>query len=296
VTGGFDTVFPAPAKINRFLHITRRRADGYHELQTVFQFLGLQDDLRFAPLRPGRFEMRAEGALAGDDNLCVRAARMLAGFTGRGFGVRIGLTKRIPVGGGLGGGSSDAATTLVALNHLFDLGLAPDELARQGLRLGADVPVFVHGRAAWAEGVGECLVPVEPDTPWTLLIDPGVSVSTATMFRSDELTRDCPPERIAASGYESLRNVFEPLVRRDHPAVDAALAWLESSGVAARLSGTGGCLFGLFANEAAARAAQAAQPEPWRSWVLRLGNRSPLCDWHTRLGPEAGATEVSEGK
>jgi 4-diphosphocytidyl-2-C-methyl-D-erythritol kinase len=116
------------------------------------------------------------------------------------------------------------------------------------------------------------------------------------MFRSGELTRDCPPERIAASGYESLRNVFEPLVRRDHPAVDAALAWLASSGAAARLSGTGGCVFGLFASEAAARAAQAEQPAPWRSWVLRLGNRSPLCHWHTTSGLEAGAGEVSEGK
>lgn len=296
MTGGFDTVFPAPAKINRFLHITGRRADGYHELQTVFQFLGLQDDLCFAPLQRGRIEMHAEGALAGEDNLCVQAARMLSGFTGRGFGVRIGLTKRIPVGGGLGGGSSDAATTLVALNHLFGLGLAPDELARQGLRLGADVPVFVRGHAAWAEGVGEWLVPVEPDTPWTLLIDPGVSVSTAAMFRSDELTRDCPPERIAASGYESLHNVFEPLVRRAHSEVDAALAWLASSGASARLSGTGGCVFGLFPSEAAARAAQAAQPEPWRTWVLRLENRSPLCDWHAKSGPEAGAGEVSEGK
>jgi 4-diphosphocytidyl-2-C-methyl-D-erythritol kinase len=296
VTGGFDTVFPAPAKINRFLQITGRRADGYHELQTVFQFLGLQDDLRFTPLPPGRFEVHAEAMLAGDDNLCVRAARMLSEFTGREFGVGIKLTKRIPVGGGLGGGSSDAATTLVALNHLFDLGLTLDELAEQGLRLGADVPVFVRGRAAWAEGVGERLVPVASDTPWTLLVDPGVSVSTAAMFRSDELTRDCPPERIAASGYESLRNVFEPLVRREHPEVDAALAWLESSGALARLSGTGGCLFGLFPSEAAARVAQAAQPEPWRSWVLRLGNRSPLCDWHATPGPEVGASEVSEGK
>lgn len=295
MTGGFDTIFPAPAKINRFLHITGRRADGYHELQTVFQFLGLHDDLRFSPLPPSRFEMHAEGLLAGDDNLCMRAARMLSGLTGREFGVRIELTKRIPVGGGLGGGSSDAATTLVALNHLFDLGLGPDELAEQGLRLGADVPVFVFGRAAWAEGVGERFVPVDPDTPWTLLIDPGVSVSTASMFRSDELTRDSTPERIAPSGYESLGNVFEPLVRREHPEVDAALAWLESSGATARLSGTGGCLFGLFPDEGAARAAQAAQPGPWRSWVLRLENGSPLCQWHAIAGPGAGAREVSKG-
>jgi 4-diphosphocytidyl-2-C-methyl-D-erythritol kinase len=284
VSSGFGTVFPAPAKINRFLHITGRRPDGYHELQTVFQFLDLHDALRFEPLPPGRVEMRAGDALAGDDNLCLRAARLLFRFARRDLGVAITLTKRIPVGGGLGGGSSDAATTLVALNHLFGLGLGVPRLAELGLQLGADVPVFVRGHAAWAEGVGERLVPIEPDTPWALLIDPGVAVSTAAMFGSPELTRDCPPERIAASGYGSLRNVFEPLVRRAHPAVDAALRWLEALGVAARLSGTGGCLFGLFPDEASARAAQGAQPEPWRSWVVQLSNRSPLCRWHDLPG------------
>lgn len=279
---GFDTRFPAPAKINRFLHITGRRADGYHELQTVFQFLGLADRLWFEPLAAGRFELAAGEAIDGEDNLCVRAARALATAAGVPFGVRIHLDKRIPVGGGLGGGSSDAATTLVALNHLFGLGLPVASLADLGLRLGADVPVFVRGRAAWAEGVGDRLTPVEPDTPWVLLIDPGVSVSTATMFGAGELTRDCPTERITNSDYGSLRNVFEPLVRRRYPAVDAALGWLEASGIPARLSGTGGCLFGLFADESAARAAQQAQPQSWRSWVGRLQNRSPLCDWHAR--------------
>jgi 4-diphosphocytidyl-2-C-methyl-D-erythritol kinase len=284
VSGGFGTVFPAPAKINRFLHITGRRPDGYHDLQTVFQFLDLHDELRFEPLEPGRVEMRDGVALPGGDNLCLRAARLLSRLTGRDLGVAVTLTKRIPVGGGLGGGSSDAATTLVALNHLFGLGLGVPRLAELGLQLGADVPVFVHGHAAWAEGVGERLIPVEPDTPWALLIDPGVAVSTAAMFRSPELTRDCPPERIAASGYGSLRNVFEPLVRRAHPRVDAALRWLEVLGVPARLSGTGGCLFGLFPDEDTARAARDAQPEPWRSWVVRLSNRSPLCRWHDQPG------------
>ena len=279
----FSTRFPAPAKVNRFLHITGRRPDGYHELQTVFQFVDLLDWLRFAPLPPGRFELDAGSPLASDDNLCLRAARLLAAHAGRPFGVRIELTKNIPVGGGLGGGSSDAATTLVALNHLFGLDLPLPTLAELGLRLGADVPVFVQGHAAWAEGVGDRLLPVEPDTPWVLLIDPGVSVSTATMFGAHELTRDCPPERITVSGYGSLINVFEPLVRRQFPAVDAALGWLEASGIPARLSGTGGCLFGLFADESGAVAAQQAQPLPWRSWVCRLHNRSPLCDWHGRL-------------
>jgi len=284
VSDRFDTVFPAPAKINRFLHITGRRADGYHDLQTVFQFVDLQDALVFRRRPPGYFELSPQIPGTGSDNLCLRAARLLASVTAVSFGVSIELTKRIPIGGGLGGGSSDAATTLVALNHLFCLGLDVADLAALGLRLGADVPVFVRGHAAWAEGVGERLVPVTPDTPWILLIDPGVTVSTAAMFDAGELTRDCPPERIADSGYEMHRNVFEPLVRERHPPVDAALGWLDGLGVQARLSGTGGCLFGLFRDEALAREAQASQPHPWRSWVTRLRNRSPLSAW---LAPRA---------
>lgn len=282
MTDRFATRFPAPAKVNRFLHVTGRRADGYHELQTVFQFVDLMDSLRFTPLPAGRFELVAEPSLARDDNLCLRAARLLDSAVGPGLGIRIELTKRIPTGGGLGGGSSDAATTLVALNYLFGLGLQPGGLADLGLQLGADVPVFVHGHAAWAEGVGERLVSVEPDTPWLLLVDPGVAVSTAEMFAADELTRDCPPERITHSGYRALRNVFEAPVRRRYAPVDAAMAWLEESGVPARLSGTGGCLFGLCADEATAVALQGSQPQPWRSWVVRLRNRSPLCAWLAR--------------
>ncbi|AGA34315.1 4-diphosphocytidyl-2-C-methyl-D-erythritol kinase [Thioalkalivibrio nitratireducens DSM 14787] len=286
----FATVFPAPAKINRFLQITGRRPDGYHELQTVFQFVGLQDELRFSPLPGGVFELDAPAELQAADNLCLQAARIVSGASGRDFGVRIELTKRIPVGGGLGGGSSDAATTLVALNHLFGLGLELGELVELALKLGADVPVFVHGRAAWAEGVGDRLVPVEPETPWALLIDPGVAVSTATMFRSGELTRDCPAERIAHSGYAALKNVFEPLARRSHPRIDAALHWLEGLGVEARLSGTGGCLFGLFATEAEAQQARSQQPDAWRSWVVRLCNRSPLCAWHPGVAQDGAVS------
>lgn len=282
----FSTVFPAPAKINRFLHITGRRADGYHELQTVFQFVDLQDDLVFRPRPPGHFELSADMPVAEADNLCLRAARLLASVSPVPFGVSVELNKRIPVGGGLGGGSSDAATTLVALNHLFGLGLDVSGLAALGLRLGADVPIFVHGRAAWAEGVGERLVQVLPDTPWILLIDPGVTVSTGAMFQAGELTRDCPPEKIAHSGYAAHRNVFESMVRDRHPPVDEALGWLHRLGAEARLSGTGGCLFGLFRDEASAREAQVSQPRPWRSWVTRLRNRSPLSAW---LQPEAEA-------
>ncbi|WP_018873956.1 4-(cytidine 5'-diphospho)-2-C-methyl-D-erythritol kinase [Thioalkalivibrio sp. ALJ16] len=277
--GGFDSVFPAPAKINRFLHITARRTDGYHELQTVFQFLGLADRLRFEPLPAGRYEM-AGTAIDGSDNLCLRAARSLAAATGRAFGVRIHLDKRIPIGGGLGGGSSDAATTLVALNHLYELGCTVDRLAALGLELGADVPVFVAGHAAWAEGVGERLVPVDPEQGWVLLIDPGVRVATGAMFGAAELTRDCPTETIS-SEFDAGRfgNVFEPVVRARYPEVDRALTWLASETPCACLSGSGGCVFGMFPDQAAAHRAQSRQPEAWASWVTPLLNVSPLQVW-----------------
>lgn len=277
--GGFGMPFPAPAKINRFLHVTGRRADGYHELQTVFQFLGLADSLRFDPLPAGRFEMAGE-AIDGADNLCLRAARRLVEVADKPFGVRIHLDKRIPVGGGLGGGSSDAATTLVALNYLFDLGCPVERLAAIGLELGADVPVFVAGHAAWAEGVGERLAPVAPDTGWILLIDPGVSVATGAMFGCAELTRDCATETISSAiDAERFVNVFEPVVRARYPEVDHALAWLADQSPRAHLSGSGGCVFGMFPDEGAARAAQSAQPAPWKSWVTTLQNTSPLQAW-----------------
>ncbi|WP_026301000.1 MULTISPECIES: 4-(cytidine 5'-diphospho)-2-C-methyl-D-erythritol kinase [unclassified Thioalkalivibrio] len=291
MSGDFDVAFPAPAKINRFLHITGRRPDGYHELQSVFQFVGLADSLRFESLEQGRFEMSTEG-VDGDNNLCLRAARALADAAGSPFGVRVHLDKCIPIGGGLGGGSSDAATTLVALNHLFDLGLSEDKLAAIGLGLGADVPVFVRGRAAWAEGVGDRLVPVEPDLAWLLLLDPGVSVATGPMFGAAELTRDCPAETISPEiDAARFRNVFEPLVRRQYPAIGEALDWMGGQTERVRLSGTGGCIFGMFPNEAAARQAQAAQPRPWRSWVTPLANVSPLRQWLPR---SAAADEGAE--
>ncbi|WP_018860749.1 MULTISPECIES: 4-(cytidine 5'-diphospho)-2-C-methyl-D-erythritol kinase [unclassified Thioalkalivibrio] len=282
MSGPFDAAFPAPAKINRFLHVTGRRADGYHELQTVFQFVGLADSLRFEPLERGRIEMAA-GAVDGADNLCLRAARALADASGAPLGVRVHLDKRIPIGGGLGGGSSDAATTLVALNHLFGLGLSEDDLATLGLDLGADVPVFVRGRAAWAEGVGDRLVSVEPDLAWLLLVDPGVSVATAAMFGAAELTRDCPAETISPEiDAARFRNVFEPLVRRQYPSIGEALDWMGGQTKRARLSGTGGCIFGMFPSESAARQAQSAQPVSWQSWVTPLTNVSPLRQWLPR--------------
>jgi len=281
----FETVFPAPAKINRFLHIVGQRPDGYHDLQTVFQFLGLADALRFEPLPAGHFEM-AGTAVDDVDNLCLRAARRLFDSGAGSFGARIVLDKRIPTGGGLGGGSSDAATTLIALNRLFGLGCSVDTLAGLGLELGADVPVFVAGHAAWAEGVGERLVPVAPDTGWALLIDPGVSVATGAMFRSPQLTRNCRTETIS-SDIDSGRfgNVFEPVVRARYPEVDRVLSWLSGQTQRARLSGSGGCVFGIFPDRLAAQRARRAQPAPWQSWVTPIVNTSSLQAWKPQVIP-----------
>lgn len=281
----FETVFPAPAKINRFLHIVGQRPDGYHDLQTVFQFLGLADTLRFEPLPAGHFEM-AGTAIDDAENLCLRAARRLYASGVGSFGARIHLAKRIPAGGGLGGGSSDAATTLIALNHLFGLGCSVGMLARLGLDLGADVPVFVAGYAAWAEGVGERLVPVAPDTGWALLIDPGVSVATGAMFGSAQLTRNCRTETIS-SDIDSGRfgNVFEPVVRAFYPEVDRALGWLSGQTQRARLSGSGGCVFGMFPDRLAAQRARRSQPAPWKSWVTPIVNTSPLRAWKPKALP-----------
>jgi 4-diphosphocytidyl-2-C-methyl-D-erythritol kinase len=189
-----EQCWPAPAKLNLFLHITGRRADGYHELQTVFQFLDFCDSLQVEVTRDSR--LRRVTAVAGLDeknDICLRAARLLQTAAGAARGADIHLHKKIPMGGGLGGGSSDAATTLLALNRLWGIDFDIERLAELGLQLGADVPVFIHGRAAWAEGVGERLQPVELPEPWYLVIAPAVQVSTAEIFQAPDLTRDCPP-------------------------------------------------------------------------------------------------------
>ena len=269
--------WPAPAKLNLFLHITGRRDDGYHELQTLFQFVDHGDRLRFDPRADGGVHRLGDiaGVEAADD-LTVRAARLLQQETGCARGVDISIDKRLPLGGGLGGGSSDAATTLVALNHLWRLGLTEDELAALGLRLGADVPVFVRGRAAWAEGVGERLEPVELPEPWYLILQPDAHVTTARLFADPQLTRDLPPIKIRdylASGGAGAGNVFEPLVRAGYPDVGAALDWLNARATA-RMTGTGACVFAAFENEEQARAV--AGESRWPAIVARGLNRSPL--------------------
>ena len=271
-----DRPWPAPAKLNLFLHITGRRADGYHLLQTVFQFLDYSDELRFTVRSDGA--IRRLNDLPGvpeEKDLVVRAAQLLQRVSGTHLGADIHVTKRLPMGGGLGGGSSDAATVLVALNHLWRIGLTNEQLAAHGLRLGADVPVFVHGLATWAEGVGEKFTPVTLAEPWFVVLIPPVSVSTAEIFAAPELTRDSPPITIRAFLAGQGGNVCEPVVRNRYPAVAETLDWLGQHG-AARMTGTGACVFTAFESEAQARQVFAVRPKGLDGFVARGCNHSPL--------------------
>lgn len=274
-----DRVWLAPAKLNLMLHIVGRRADGYHRLQTVFQFLDHSDRLRFEPRTDGRIRRTTPlpGVTEATD-LTVRAARALQDATGTPRGADIHIDKRLPLGGGLGGGSSDAATTLVALNQLWELGLSTERLAGLGLTLGADVPVFVHGRAAWAEEVGEVLTPIdELPEPWFVVLIPPVSVSTGTVFQDEDLTRNCPaitiPDFLAGAG----SNVFEPVVRKRYPLIERALGDLGRFS-ASRLTGTGACVYASFSDERSARRAMATLRPRWSGFVARGQRVSPLWD------------------
>ncbi len=270
--------WPAPAKLNLMLRVLGRRPDGYHRLQTVFQFLGFGDELFFEPRRDARILRRyALPGVACEADLVVRAARCLQRATGTGGGVEVRLVKRLPMGGGLGGGSSDAATTLVALNALWGLGLGVAELARLGRTLGADVPVFVRGQAAWAEGVGEQLTPLELPEPWYAVVVPSCAVSTAEIFSDPRLTRDSRAITIPDFLAGAADNDCTAAVCRRHPEVERALRWL--SGFAhARLTGTGACVFAAFQEAGRAREVAARAPAPWRAFVARGANRSPLRD------------------
>lgn len=274
---GAWTIWPAPAKLNLFLHIVGRRADGYHLLQTVFQLLDWGDEIRLRVREDGA--IRRVDPLPGvpaDIDLGARAAETLKRASGTRLGADIAIGKRVPIGGGLGGGSSDAATVLVALNALWDTGLDDDALAGLAAGLGADVPVFVRGRSAWAEGIGDRLTPIELAERWYLIVDPGVSVPTRELFQVPELTRNSPQLTIPlfVSGVAT-GNAFEASVRARFPAVAVALGWLGRHGEA-RLSGSGGAVFAAVPSRDAGDAALAELPAAFRGWVVRGVAESPL--------------------
>lgn len=272
------SAWPAPAKLNLFLRITGRRPDGYHCLQTVFRLLDWGDTLRLRVRDDGLIVRHGQPAyvVGEDEDLIVRAAKLLKNDAKIGQGVDILVDKRIPVGGGFGGGSSDAATVLVALNRLWGLGYEVDHLAGLGLQLGADVPVFIHGDHAWAEGVGEKLTPIELPPAWYVLVDPRVHASTAELFQTPELTRDSPPATISdfVSGVP-LGNAFEPVLRRREPAVEAAFAALAQIG-SPRLTGSGSGCFVEFVDRDSAEAGLAALPPALNGWVVQGATESPL--------------------
>ncbi|CAN0574155.1 unnamed protein product, partial [Ectocarpus sp. 12 AP-2014] len=272
---------PAPAKLNRMLHIVGRRQDGYHTLQTLFQIINLSDYLTFNSRDDGVIHLTSElSGVSHDDNLIVRAARLLQKASGTPLGATLSIEKQLPMGGGLGGGSSNAATVLVGLNHLWQLDLSLATLAQLGLALGADVPVFVHGHSAWAEGVGEQLTPVTLDTPWFVIIHPGISVSTPSVFQDPQLTRDSRPITMARAlqgGAPGWRNDCEAIVKERYPAIADALHWLAQH-APSRLTGTGACLFAAFETQQEAQEIAQLADQRWSTWVARGLNTSPLHD------------------
>jgi len=270
--------WPAPAKLNLMLRITGRRNDGYHELQTVFQFIDYADSLSFFLRDDGivRRVNTVQGVAEAHD-LIVRAAQLLQQVSGTQQGVDISINKILPMGAGLGGGSSDAATVLVALNHLWKLGLTSDELARLGLQLGADVPVFVRGEAAWAEGVGELLTSVKLPEPWYLVIIVPCHVETAKVFLHEDLTRDAVPIRLCGFLSGDTENSCEAVVRQEYPLVGEALTWLKHY-APARMSGTGCSVFAAFDQNHAAEVVLAKLPSDWCGFVAKGKNISPLID------------------
>ena len=272
---------PAPAKLNLFLHITGRRDDGYHLLQTVFQILDYSDEITLDRTTHGNIQrIKGLDQVPEESDLCVRAAKLLKEKTQSGYGVNISIEKHLPIGGGIGGGSSDAATVLHGLNSLWECGLTVAELTELGLQLGADVPLFVEGHSAWAEGVGEALTPVLLDEKWFLVIHPNIFVSTAEIFADKSLTRDSETITIARFlecnvNDAKLDNVFEKVVRKKYPEIDQAIHWLSQFSVT-RLTGTGSCLFAVFDEKKHAQQVLDKLPEQWQGFVAKGVNNSPL--------------------
>ena len=275
----------APAKLNLMLHIVGRRSDGYHELQTVFQLITLYDAIDISVRGDGVISRpNGPAGVPENEDLVVRAAHALKAVTGTGLGAYLSVLKRIPMGGGLGGGSSDAATTLVALNQMWKTGLTSAQLAAIGAKLGADVPIFVAGRSAWAEGIGEILTPVSLGAEsWYLVIFPGIAVPTAAVFQAPELTRNSPPTTMRGFLETGGRNDCEAVVRARFPAVGEALDWLGRQ-APARLTGTGSCVFAKFSRAADAERVAARVPDVWRAFVARGIDESPLLEELGRWG------------
>ncbi len=279
------TYYPAPAKLNLFLHVTGRRADGYHLLQSVFQLIDLADQLQFTLRDDGQIRRTSEvPGVAAESDLIVRAAQALQEEAqSRGMtttGVDIVIEKNIPMGGGLGGGSSDAATTLMALNHLWQTGLSRAELMQLGLRLGADVPFFLCGGNAFVEGIGEQLTPLDTEDAWFVVVHPGVAVPTPLIFGAEDLTRDTKAVKMLDFSGQSMRfgrNDLQPVASRLFPAVASAVAWL-SNYAPARMTGSGACVFAAMESEAAAQVVVESVPEPWRAWKAKTWRRHPLAN------------------
>lgn len=269
-------VLPAPAKLNLFLYITGQRPDGYHNLQTLFQFLDYGDTLQFSEAPQGLVTLSPSiDGIASEQNLIIKAARALQNYSDCYKGVHIQLTKRLPMGGGLGGGSSDAATTLVALNKLWQLNVSQTELANIGAPLGADVPVFIKGQAAFAEGTGDILTPVNLDEPWYLVLYPPISVATAAIFNDPELPRDSAVLSLEQRLALPWHNDCEALVKKRHPEVAKLLSWLLEY-APSRMTGTGACVFASFSCQKSAEHALANKPAGVQGFVAKGCNRSPL--------------------
>ena len=275
------SVFAAPAKLNLSLLVTGRRADGYHLLQTVFRFIDFADQIHLTVRHDGRIERTtALAGVAADDDLTVRAARLLQQAAGVTLGVDIAVDKQLPLGGGLGGGSSDAATVLMALNRLWHLDWPPQRLQALGLSLGADVPVFIFGESALATGVGEELTPLALPPAWYVVLMPPVGVATSRIFQDQDLIRDSIPLTIPPFSFVAARNDLEAVVCRHYPEVARHLAWLKKHGLA-RMTGSGACVFAEFGSEAEARAVLAGLPQTMRGIVARGLDRHP--SWGMRV-------------
>ncbi len=274
-----ELTISAPAKLNLFLHITGRREDGYHLLQTIFQFLDYADTITLKSREDGHINRVSDLAgVPAEDDLVVKAAQLLQQHCDSAFGVDISVEKELPMGGGLGGGSSNAASVLVGLNHIWDCGLSQQELMQLGVKLGADVPVFIFAQSAWAEGVGERLQAVDLPEKWFLVLKPQINVSTAKVFSNSQLRRDCSTITIRDFLAGQTGNVCEKPVREMYPEVDQALTELArySKNGEARLTGTGACVFAAFDNREQAEKAFAELSEKWDGFIAKSMNQTPL--------------------